>query len=207
MSSTVGRLLLLRTPVAFIEGLLMYWSLLGMYRSVTDMGSPLWGMILNALPPEMSPDDIQYFLRNAPALPPLAHVWPWVLLAAPVYVLSLWLHDAVWDHGCLWMLGGLKEKRGFRISLIADSEALQVGVFGAALGLLSGLPGIGWILSLPVGLVGIYFWILRGFALAAFHGCPTWKGVAATILHVVIAVCCLSAFVMLLFILFTQAVG
>jgi hypothetical protein len=27
-------------------------------------------------------------------------------------------------------------------------------------------------------------------ALATFHGCPLWKGVVATLLHVVIAVCC-----------------
>jgi len=34
--------------------------------------------------------------------------------------------------------------------------------------------------------LGIYFWIIRGYALAAWHGCPPWKGVVATLLHVVL---------------------
>jgi len=36
--------------------------------------------------------------------------------------------------------------------------------------------------------VAIYFWLIRGHALAAWHGCPVWKGVAATILNMVLAV-------------------
>jgi hypothetical protein len=31
--------------------------------------------------------------------------------------------------------------------------------------------------------VAVYFWVLRGYALAAWHGCPVWKGVVATLLH------------------------
>lgn len=38
------------------------------------------------------------------------------------------------------------------------------------------LPRMGCLFSLPLGFLGAYFWILRGFALAAFHRCPIWKG-------------------------------
>jgi hypothetical protein len=189
MGPSVARLLLLRSPLAFLEMVLMYWGFLRLYRNVANLDGPLWNLVLQRMPSDLNPEDIRYFLKDLPTLPTLGRVLPWLLLAAPLYVLSLWLHDAVWDHGCLWMLGGLKTKRGFRMSLLADSEALQVGAFGAALGLLTSLPTVGWVLSFPVGIVGAYFWILRGFALAAFHGCPTWKGVVATVLHVLLAAC------------------
>jgi hypothetical protein len=97
-----------------------------------------------------------------------------------VGVLSIWLHDAVWDHLALWLLRGLGRPRSFRDTLVADAEALKVGVFGALAGLLKYL-GIGF--TLLVWPVGIYFWILRGYALSAWHGCPVWKGVVATLLH------------------------
>ncbi|HQR47505.1 MAG TPA: putative ABC exporter domain-containing protein, partial [Thermoanaerobaculia bacterium] len=42
-----------------------------------------------------------------PALPGLPQVWPWLLLAAPVLMAGAWLHHAVWDHTCLWMLKGV----------------------------------------------------------------------------------------------------
>ena len=207
MAPSLGRLLTLRGPVAFAEALLMYWGFLGMYRAFAGMDGPLWNLVLHSLPPDLSVEDIHSFLQELPPLPGLDRVWPWLLAAAPLYVLSLWIHDAVWDHGCLWMLGGLREKRGFRMTLIAESEALQVGVFGAILGLLTSLPGIGWMLSLPIGLVGVYFWILRGFSLAAFHGCAVWKGVVATLLHVFFAACCVSATLLLFFLLLTQALA
>ena len=71
----------------------------------------------------------------------------------------------------------------FRLTLAADAEALKVGVLGAVLDLLSGIPGAGCLFQVLLLPVGIYFWILRGYALAAWHGCPVWKGVVATLLH------------------------
>jgi hypothetical protein len=41
-----------------------------------------------------------------------------------------------------------------------------------------------------LALVNLWFWGLRGFALAARHGCPPWKGVAATGLHLALLGCC-----------------
>lgn len=187
------RLLLLRSPVAWMEGLLAYWGILRLYREAMNIDGTLWSGILPFLPPDLAPSDFQYLLDEAPTLPSLVQVLPWLTLAAPLFVLSLWLHDAFWDHGCLWMLRGAKRTHGFGTTLLAESEALQVGVFGALAGLLTSLPGVGWLLYLPVGAVGAYFWILRGVALAAFHGCPAWKGIAATLLHALLVACFLAA--------------
>lgn len=193
LGPSLVRLLLLRSPVALVEGLLAYWAILRLYREAMNIDSALWSWILPFLPPEFTPSDIQYLLEEAPTLPSLAQMLPWLLLAAPLFILSLWLHDAFWDHGCLWMLRGVKRTHGFGTTLVAESEALQVGVFGALVGLLTSLPGVGWLLYLPVGAVGAYFWILRGVALAAFHGCPAWKGIAATLLHILLVACFLGA--------------
>lgn len=194
---SLGRLLLWRAPVALAEGILTYWSFARLYRSLASGSGPLWEALFRALPPEFSAEEVRGALQGLPELPVLARALPWLSVAAPLYVLSLWLHDAVWDHGCLWMLGGLRGGKGFRVSLIAESEALQAGVLGAALGLLTSLPGLGWLLSLPVALVAAYFWILRGVALAAFHGCPVWKGIVATLLHALLIACLAGAFLLL----------
>ena len=188
LSPSVGRLLALRTPLAFLDLLLTCLALGRIRAAVLGMEGPVWRLALQWLPPGTS--DLQELLQTLPPPPSLGRAWPWLLLIAPLSVLGIWLHDAVWDHGSLWMLGGLKERRGFGATLVADSEALQVGVFGALLALLGSAPWVGWLLSPVVVLAGAYFWVLRGFALAAFHRCPVWKGVAAAVLHAVLAACC-----------------
>ena len=191
-------MMILRTPLAWLSMLLSWMSVMKLYAGLRDADSPFWQAIAPHLPPEIRMEDLAELLRACPAAPGWTKVLPWILLAAPLYVLSLWLHDAVWDHGCLWILRGLKGPRSFRITLKADAEALAVGSLGAALGLLSQTPGIGVFLLLPLSAVGAYFWILRGFALAALHGCPAWKGIAATLLHAALMVVLLLLFAGLL---------
>lgn len=204
LGPSLGGLLLLRGSVAFVEFVLAYMGAGRLYRGFLGMQGPVWDVLLRSLSPMTGMDEIRSLLLGLPPMPSLGRVWPWLLLAAPLYVASLWLHDAVWDHGFLWLLGGLKGRRGFGATLVAEAEALQVGVFGAIPALLAGLPRVGWLFSLPLGLLGAYFWILRGFALAAFHRCPVWKGIAATLLHAALVACFAFGTMLLLFLLLAQ---
>ena len=185
----LSRMLLWRVPLALAEGALACWSLASLYRSISDPTSALWQALSGWLPPEMDLREIQALLRELPPCPEPSRVLPWVALLVPVYVLSLWLHNAVWDHGCLWLLKGVPRTGGFRRTLVAEAEVLTVGTLGALAGLLIYLPMVGPLFTLPVALLGAYFWILRGFALAAFHGCPVWKAVMATLLHGALLLC------------------
>lgn len=184
----LARMLRWRLPLAFLEGLLGWWSLVTLLKRVPE----LVGASLQSVARErgLDPAELKAFLAQLPAPPSVAKAWPWLLLAAPLLLLGAWLHHAAWDHGCLWMLGGLKTQRGFRASLEAEAEALTVGTVGALVGLLGLIPVVGLVLSLPLALVNLWFWGLRGFALAARHGCPAWKGVAATGLHLLLMSCC-----------------
>ena len=190
LGASLGTLLLLRSPLAFLSAALGYW---GLSRTWTELLRPEGRMAewLRAQA-QMDPEAWRSFWASLPRLPEPGRALPWMVLLAPLGVLSLWLHDAVWDHGCLWMLGGVK-RHAFRATLVAEAEALSVGSLGAAAGLLGYLPHLGWVLALPLGAVAVWFWILRGFALAAWHDCPPWKGVAATLLHALLAGCCLGA--------------
>lgn len=181
-------LLLLRAPLAFLGLLLTYANFQTLYAKLADPAGEFWTFIVQRAPEAVDPAELTAALGHLPGLPSLIRMLPWLALAAPLLVLSLWLHDATLDHLSLWLLRGLKTRRSFRITLVADAEALKVGALGAALGLLAELPGTGLAVTLLLVPVGIYFWILRGYALAAWHGCPLWKGLAATILNMVLAV-------------------
>jgi hypothetical protein len=190
----LGRMLAIRTPWAVLEGLLM-WRAFGLMRAeVVSMEGPLWKELLPNLSSELSTADLKGLLNQIPTLPPLSQAWPWIVLSAPLLMISAWAHHAVWDHTFLWLLKGVaKDEKPFRRTLAAEAQALEVGVLAAALGLLQYLPALGPVLGLPLGLVGLWFWGLRGFALAQAHGAPAWKGVLATVLHALVAGCCLLA--------------
>ncbi len=182
------RMLAWRLPLAFLDLTVGWWGLGSLVDRLHRQAEPMLLEVWRQQGGEAA--DLRALTADLPPVPSLGRVWPWLALAAPVGLLGLWLHHAVWDHGCLWLLGGVDRSRGFRRTLQAESEALTVGSVGVALGLLGSLPGLGLVLGLPLALVGIWFWGLRGFALAAFHGCPPWKGVLATFLHGVLVACC-----------------
>lgn len=186
LRAAVSELLLVRTLPAAAGLVLGYAAFAETYARIGRMEGPVWDRLWSSLPDSVDPADLKAVLAGLPALPGWGHALPWLLLAAPLGVLSLWLHDAVWDHLALWLLRGLGGPKRFRVTLEADAEALKVGVVGALAGLLKYLPGTGIPLGLVLLPVGVYFWVVRGFALAAWHGCPVWKGIAATLLHAVL---------------------
>lgn len=186
LGAAVVDLLRVRTLPTLAALILGYLSFARALQRVTRMEGPIWNQVWSRLPDQVNPADLRSALAAVPTLPGLGRALPWLVLAAPVGVLSLWLHDAVWDHLALWLLRGLPGPGRFRGTLVAEAEALQVGTLGVLAGLLKYVPG----LELPFAVLllpaGAYFWILRGYALAAWHGCPVWKGLVATLLHAVL---------------------
>jgi hypothetical protein len=183
-------------PLAFVNAAWTVWRGIRTYEALRSEGVPPWmaGWL------GTDPTDLHALLRNLPAAPALGRIWPWLLVVVPLGVLGTWLHHAVWDHTALWLLGGLKGKRGFRTSLLAEAEALRITAVGTLLGLLGFLPVMGLLLALPLMLLDVYLWLFRGFALAARHGCESWRGVAATVLHaILLGGCALGIFALMLF--------
>jgi hypothetical protein len=186
------RMLAWRTAVGWVDGALALWGFSAGYAAFRSLDGPLWAKaleLLARLDAGLHPEDLRDLLAQLPALPPLPALLPWLIPLVPLGVASAWLHNAVWDHGCLWLLGGVARDRGWRETARAESTAMWAGSAGVALGLLGHIPVAGLLLSPILGAVGTYFWVLRGVALATYHGCPVWKGVVATLLHVVLAIC------------------
>jgi hypothetical protein len=186
MGTAVRGMLLARTLPALAGMVLGYLAFAHAYGRIQRMEGPLWDQLWTRLPDTVDPADIRAALAGLPALPGWQRVLPWMVPLAPLAVLSTWVHDAAWDHVSLWLLRGLGGARSFRETLEADAQALQVGLFGALAGLLKYLPGLSLLLGVLLLPVAVWFWILRGFALAAWHRCPPWKGVLATIIHVLL---------------------
>ena len=184
LGGSCRNLLLLRAPVEAAGQLLGFLLLASAWAELRACRGPA-ALVAEALGPEQA-EGLRELLAALPTLPPVARVLPWIPPLALLAVLGLWLHHTVWDHMMLMLLGGLRERRDWRSSFIAEAEALQAGTLGALAGLLGRVPVLGWLLALPLGLLGLWFWALRGFALAAWHGCPAWKGVLATALHLVL---------------------
>ena len=189
LGRALGRMLLLRTPPTYLAGLLGFQAFAGIWRQFQTWEGPLPRALEPHLGPGFHAGDLQATAQLLP-LPEGGTVALVLLAAAPLGVLSLWLHDAVWDHGSLWLLGARPSRAGFRASAIADAEALASGGLGVALGLLGLIPGLGVALLLPLLAVDGWFWVQRGFALAAWHDCPPCKGVMATLLHAALAFGC-----------------
>ncbi|MBS1784012.1 MAG: hypothetical protein JST24_01135 [Acidobacteria bacterium] len=157
------------------------------YAVFRDGGGAVWQKVYQALP-DLSREDIRQAFGAWPAAPGWEQVVPWVPLLALAGLFSLWLHDGVWDHAALWLLRGLKSEKATRVkaTLAAEAQAQAVAWIGSALGLLAFLPGVGDAFSLALLPLTAWLWLLRGWALSAHHGCPPWKGVVATLLHLVL---------------------
>lgn len=184
LSASLGRMLGWWLPPAFLHAGFAAWSALRVWEGLRAGRLPPWAGLV--LPAWLDPDDLRELLAHLPVAPAFGTAAAWLLILVPLGVLGIWLHDAVWDHACLWLLGGLRQKRGFRATLVAEAQVLRVAALGSWAGLLGLLPVAGVLLALPLALLEGYLWIFRGFALAAFHGCETWKGIAATVLHAVL---------------------
>lgn len=207
LGPTFGWLLLVRGVLASLGSLLMLRSLYHDYPSFKHLQGPVWQELLLRLPPDLSAQDVRAYLSGLPDLKPWAQVWPWVLALGPVGIASAWLHNAVWDHGCLWLLGGVKRSGSWRTTFIAEAAAMQVGALEALLALLGFLPLAGPLLAPVLAAVGVYFWVMRGIALAVFHDVPPWKGALATLLHVAIAILCVCGMLGLSWLIVSQSVA
>lgn len=199
LGRAMGAMLAAWAPPVLVNAALTVWQGLQGYGALRQNGLPSWLAERLARGLGGDPEDLGRLLASLPPPPAFGRIWPWLLLAVPLILLGTWLHHAVWDHTGLWLLGGLKGKRGFRASLGAEAEALRITALGALVGLLGFVPGLGLLLAVPLLLLDGYLWIFRGFALAARHGCEPWRGVAATVIHAaLLGVCALGLGVTLL---------
>lgn len=199
---TLGRavrdMALIWMPLALVNAGWTAWRAFRAYEGLRAAGPPPWltGWL------RADPADLLVAWRSLPPAPAFGRWAPWLLVVVPLGVLGTWLHHAVWDHTGLWLLGGLKQRRGFRTSLLAEAQALRIAAVGTLLGLLGLLPYLGAVLALPLLLLDAYLWLFRGFALAARHGCEPWRGLAATVVHAaLLGVCALGLLAWMVFML------
>jgi hypothetical protein len=204
MAEALGGMLLLRVPTAWAGLALGYAALVRSWAQAGQLQGPFWDNLRTRLPEGMDPADLGAALGALPPLPTWTRALPWLALLAPLAVLGLWLHDAAWDHLGLWLLRGAAPRQPLRATLLAEAEALKVGTLGALAGLAAQLPWTGPAVALLALAAAAYCWILRGYALAAWHGCPPWKGVLATLLHAFFMLVLALGTVLLLFALLLQ---
>lgn len=171
-----------RAPLGLLGALAAFRELRTGVEQFRQLEGP-WAEVMLTAAPELTREDLQSALAQLPQLPSIRAVLAWLLLLVPLGLLGVWLHHSVWDHGCLWILRGLRKEQAWKATLEAEAVALEIGAVGAALGLLTLVPVVGAYLWPFLLLVNLWFWCLRGLALASFHGCPLWKGVVATLLH------------------------
>lgn len=176
------RMLAWRVPLGVLGGIATLRGLALGLEEIKRLEGP-WAQALLSATPGVAPEDLQSALADLPQIPGGTEAFLGLLLLVPLGLVGIWFHHALWDHCCLWLLKGLRKEKAWHATWEAEASALQVGVLGAALGLMTLLPGIGAHAWPLVMLVDLWFWGLRGVALAAFHGCPAWKGVIATLLH------------------------
>ena len=201
-----GWMLLLRGTLSTLGGVLSLHAVYRDYPVFKNLDGPMWREMLQRLPSDINLEDIRAFVLSLPDLPPWGSVWPWMLVVGPFGIASAWLHNAVWDHSCLWLLGGLKRTGGWRTTFIAEAEAMQVGALDASFSLLSFIPLAGPLLAPLFMISGTYFWVMRGLALAAFHHAPMWKGAVATLLHILLAMLCICGMFGICWLIIMQSV-
>lgn len=179
-------MLLWRAPLGLVGSVATLRGLLAAVEQLRRMEGPTAQVLRSSLP-GVAQEDLVAALEALPALPTLVQALPWILLLVPLGLAGAWLHHTVWDQGCLWILGGLRKDHAWKATFEAEGLAMQAGAVGVALGLAAFIPVIGPFLWPLMMALDLWFWCLRGVALAAFHDCPIWKGVAATLLHGVLA--------------------
>ena len=119
LGEAVRDLLLARTPPLILAMVLGYVGFCQMFGRIARMEGPMFDYLRANLPDTVNPGELREAFQGLPTLPSWQHVLPWMVLAAPIGVLSLWLHDAMWDHFCLWLLRGLKARKSLRVTLVA----------------------------------------------------------------------------------------
>jgi hypothetical protein len=204
--ASFGWMMALRGSFSVLGGLLTLHAVYRDYPLFKNLQGSMWQGVFHRLPADINVEDLRAFVLNLPDLPPWTSIWPWMLVLGPLGIASAWLHNAVWDHTCLWMLGGVKRTGSWRVTFIAEAEAMQVGTLDAAFSLFSFIPLAGLLMAPFFMLSGAYFWVMRGIALAAFHQAPIWKGVVATVLHILLATLCLCGMVGICWVMIMQAV-